>query len=67
MIPKDVSRRLGAEFNDACEVYGAALVHIQIGSAQNRSCGHCKERVDRQQEHEKIALKMSLSIASEST
>lgn len=61
MIPKDVSRRLGAEFNDACEVYGAALVHIQIGSAQNGCCGHCKERV------EKIALKMSLSIASEST
>lgn len=45
MIPEDVSRRLGAEFNDACEVYGAALVHIQIGSAQNRSCGHCKEEL----------------------
>lgn len=58
MIPKDVSRWLGAEFNDACKVYSAALVHIQIGSAQNRCCGHCKERVD--SKNMKIALKMSL-------
>lgn len=65
MIPKDVSRRLGAEFNDACEVDGAALVDIQIGSAQNRCCGHCNERVD--SKNMKNALKMSLSIVSKCT
>lgn len=42
MIPEDMGRWLRAELDDASEIYGAALVHIQIGSSQNGGRGHCK-------------------------
>jgi len=44
MIPEDMGRRLRAELDDASEIYGAALVHVQIGSSQNGGRGHCEWR-----------------------
>jgi len=41
MVPEDVCWRLGTELDDACQIYGAAFVHIEIGSAQDRGCWHC--------------------------
>jgi len=48
-----MGRRLRAELDDASEIYGAALVHVQIGSSQNGGRGHCecRERVGERYYH----------------
>lgn len=41
MVPEDVGWRFGAVFDDASEVDGAALVHVQVWRPQNFRRWHC--------------------------
>ena len=42
-IPEDECRRLGAVRYDAGEVDGAALIHVDVGSALDAHVWHCNE------------------------
>lgn len=44
VIPEYVGGRFRAEVNDARQVDGAALVHVQIGTTQDDGVGHCASK-----------------------